>query len=198
MSDGFSSGMREGERRAVHAKLLCKLRGDPVKHKRWPAAGLTPYLNVPPAHSMVPACAQGLHAGFLGCETGSKSFDAIGFGFAVTNLVLRKNPPQKAVAETLNGGSHARDFDNVDARTHNHDGKVTQATLKTPDGSEQLVTTIDHGITNQSSLRRELMSPRSAHTIDVQHLVPVGDQIVGYQHTMTAKINSFRAHVSGT
>jgi hypothetical protein len=69
---------------------------------------------------MVPSRAKGLHASFLGGESGRVSFHPIRFGIAIAPFSFSEDSVQETVAKTLHGFRDAMYFRNVDAGADDH------------------------------------------------------------------------------
>ena len=152
-------GMRQRQRRALHAQARGKLARLAAESNRRSSAGLAPHLDVSPCHAVFPSGADGLERGFLGGKACRVAFDAIGFGVAVPDFILGKDAAQKALAEPLNRGGDARHFDNVNAGPDYHAGKpitlahrLRKAVAYACDGNSQLATHNSERTTRTSHL----------------------------------------------
>src|SRR6201986_1731504 len=83
--------VRDGERDIFVAELGSDGGGLPVKLQGGALAFRPDNFDIPPAHAMAPAGADGLHARFLGGEARGIALKASDLGLAVTNFALSEN-----------------------------------------------------------------------------------------------------------
>ena len=101
LRDGFGGGVGKRERYMDGSQFGGELRSFAVERKGGSASGLAAHFDVPPADTMVPACAERFHGSLFSCKAGRVAFNAVGLGLAILNLTLSEDPAQKAVAITL-------------------------------------------------------------------------------------------------
>lgn len=75
---------------------------------------------------MLDAGAKRFGSGFLRCEASGKTLCGTGSGAAIRYFPIGEYALQEAVAVAFNRASDARDFDQVDSRTDQHDATVAQ------------------------------------------------------------------------
>src|ERR1700723_1156715 len=96
------------------------------KMQRRPLARLAPHLQFLPRHAMLDARTQRLGSGFFRGKTRGKTLRSHGSGAAIGNFFIGKHALHKALAEAFQGARDARHFDQIDARSDQHDATVAQ------------------------------------------------------------------------
>ena len=89
-------------------------------------AGEAPDFQFSPRDAVLDAGAEGFGSGFLGGKARRKTLGSGDFGAAIRNFLFGKHAVEESVAETLNRALDARDFDEVDAGSHEHEATVAQ------------------------------------------------------------------------
>src|SRR5947209_252811 len=78
------------------------------------------YLDASPCHTARGPGAERLHRGFLSCEACGKALDRILLALAITNLVMGKHAPKKAITKARNRLRDARNFTYVHSGANDH------------------------------------------------------------------------------
>src|SRR5438309_3837216 len=97
-----------------------------MKLDRRPPSRLANYLDVLPAHAIVPTGAKRLHGRFFGCESRGIPLEAIGFCIAVADFAFGKDPADESLAKAIDRLSNWRDSGNIDPRAKNHEFRLAQ------------------------------------------------------------------------
>ena len=80
--EGLFLGVGDGQGHVLDAELGGDLGGSPVEVQRGAAGGEVHHFEIAPGDA-VPAGAERLHAGLLGCEAGGVALEAVGFAVGV-------------------------------------------------------------------------------------------------------------------
>lgn len=107
-------------------------RGDPMQLKRGSSGRQIGDLEILPANPAFPASADGLHAGFLGCEAGGIAFVTIRFPLDVGNLRGGINTAGKPTAVAFYGRANAVDFRQVDSDADDHNSAPVDVMVSRP------------------------------------------------------------------
>jgi hypothetical protein len=75
---------------------------------------------------MLDACAESLGSGFLGGKARGETLSGGSFGAAIGNFLFGKHAVQESLAEALEGVRDARDFNQIDAGSDEHEATVAQ------------------------------------------------------------------------
>src|SRR2546429_3064481 len=94
---------------------------------RRPPSRLTYYLDISPAHAIVPSGAERLHGRFFGCESRGISFEAISFCIAISDFAFGKNSADESFAKTVDRLCNSRNLGNIDTGADNHWLKLAQS-----------------------------------------------------------------------
>ena len=127
MCNRFGSSVSERDRYVGDSQASRDLTGLPVKGQGRPPSRMARYLKVSPPDAAAPSRAYGFHAGFFGRKARRKTLDAVCLRLTIKNLALREYASQKPVPEAPNRSCNPRNFHDIDARTHNHRVKLSQA-----------------------------------------------------------------------
>ena len=75
---------------------------------------------------MLDAGAEGFGSGFFGGEAGGKTLDGAGSGATIGYFLFGKDAGEEAVAVALEGTGDARNLDEIDSSTDQHEATVAQ------------------------------------------------------------------------
>lgn len=100
-----------------------------------PLAGETPDFQFFPGDAVLNASAEGFGSGFLCGKACGKTFGKRDFSAAICDFLFGKYAMKETLAETLDGVSDARDFDQVNTGSHEHDATVAQEQTFSVDAS---------------------------------------------------------------
>src|SRR4029077_3545600 len=114
------AGMRDAQSDVPGSHAFCVLARYAMEEDGRPPAGLARHFNIPPAHALAPAGAQGLHGRFLGGKAPGVTLRAVAMPFAVGDLGRSKDAVQKHSAVAPDCFADSSNLLHVHAQADNH------------------------------------------------------------------------------
>ena len=109
-----------------HAELSGDGTGTAAENQGGTAAWSATDFKFFPGNAMLDAGAEGLGSGFFSSKAGSKTLSKAGSGAAIGYFLIGEHAFKEALAVAFDGTRDARNFDEVDAGSDQHDATVAQ------------------------------------------------------------------------
>src|ERR1700676_2437389 len=115
-----------------HTELICDFGSDSVEPESGTSRRKIHNLEIVPAYTALPACANRFHPSFFGCEPSGIAFELVGLTLDVCDFELRKNPVPEPFAKAIEGCADSIDFGKIDSRTNDHSSLPDVVSVRRP------------------------------------------------------------------